>query len=43
LWLAPSLGCFALKVSTEAQQADGRFRLLNGKQAVKVQLNPDPQ
>jgi hypothetical protein len=42
-WMAPALGCFALKVSTEAQQPDGRFRLLNGKQAVKVRLNPDPR
>jgi hypothetical protein len=43
VWMAPALGCFALKVSTEAQQPDGRFRLLNGKQAVAVRLNTDPR
>lgn len=43
IWMAPALGCFALKVATEAQQPDGRFRLLSGKQAVKVRLNPDPR
>ena len=40
LWMAPALGCFALKVATEQQMADGTFRLLSGKQAVAVRLNP---
>jgi hypothetical protein len=40
IWMAPALGCFALKVASERQLADGSFRLFSGKQAVKVQLNP---
>jgi hypothetical protein len=40
VWMAPALGCFALKVTTERQTADGSFRLVSGKQAVKVRLNP---
>jgi hypothetical protein len=40
VWMAPALGCFALKVSTERQREDGSFRLVSGKQAVKVRLNP---
>lgn len=40
VWMAPALGCFALKVATEERMADGSFRLVSGKQAVKVRLNP---
>jgi len=40
LWMAPALGCFALKVAVERQMSDGSFRLMSGKQAVKVRLNP---
>jgi hypothetical protein len=40
VWMAPALGCFAMKVATERQMADGSFRLVSGKQAVKVRLNP---
>jgi len=40
VWMAPALGCFALKVTTERQTTDGSFRLVSGKQAVKVRLNP---
>jgi hypothetical protein len=38
VWMAPALGCFALKVATEQQMSDGRFRLLSGKQALRVRL-----
>jgi hypothetical protein len=40
VWMAPALGCFALKVATEKQKADGTFRLISGKQALAVRLNP---
>jgi len=40
VWMAPALGCFALKATTERLQADGSFRLLSGKQAIKVRTNP---
>ena len=40
LWLAPDLGCFALKVTYEEQRPDGTFHLVNAKQGLKVTLNP---
>jgi hypothetical protein len=40
VWMAPALACFAMKVETEQQQADGNFRLVSSKQAIKVRLNP---
>ncbi|HTB15449.1 MAG TPA: hypothetical protein VK752_27955 [Bryobacteraceae bacterium] len=40
VWMAPALECFALKVATEKQQADGTFGLVSGKQALAVRLNP---
>jgi hypothetical protein len=40
LWLAPDLGCFALRATYEEQRPDGTFRLVSAKQAVKVTLNP---
>lgn len=40
LWLAPDLGCFALKVTYEEQRPDGSFHLVSAKQALKVTLNP---
>ncbi len=43
VWMAPALGCFALKVTTEEQLADGRFLLLSAKEAIKVRLNPETQ
>jgi hypothetical protein len=36
VWMAPTLGCFALKATTEEQQADGTFRLVSAKQALVV-------
>lgn len=36
VWMAPTLGCFALRIASEEQQPDGRFRLLSRKQALKV-------
>jgi hypothetical protein len=40
VWMAPDLGCFALKVAMEERQPDRTFRLVSGKQAVKVTWNP---
>jgi hypothetical protein len=40
VWMAPALGCFAMKIATEREMANGRFRLVSGKQAVTVRLNP---
>ena len=38
-WLAPALGCFALRIETQEQQADGTFHLLSRKSAIKVSWN----
>src|SRR5579863_1277668 len=40
IWMAPALGCFALKVTQEVERPDGTFRLVRAKQALKVTLNP---
>jgi len=40
LWTAPSLGCFALRISTEEKRPDGSYRLVQSKQALKVTLIP---
>jgi hypothetical protein len=40
LWMAPDLGCFALRITIEERGADGTFRLVLRKQAQKVTLNP---
>jgi hypothetical protein len=40
VWMAPALSCFAMRVETEKEQADGSFRLVSAKQAIKVRLNP---
>jgi DNA-directed RNA polymerase specialized sigma24 family protein len=39
LWMAPDLGCFALRVTTEVRRSDGSFHLVNEKEALKVTLN----
>jgi len=39
-WMAPDLGCFALRITIEEKQPDGTFRLRIRKQALKVTLNP---
>lgn len=39
-WMAPDLGCFALRITIEEQRPDGTFRLVTRKQALKVTLNP---
>jgi hypothetical protein len=38
-FLAPDLGCFALRITTEEQQPDGSFQTIMIKQAVKVVVN----
>ena len=40
LWMAPALGCFALKVTQEEERPDGTFHLVAAKRAVKVTINP---
>jgi hypothetical protein len=40
LWMAPDLGCFALRITSEALRPDGSFHLWQTKQALKVTLNP---
>ena len=40
LWMAPGLGCFALRFTTEEQRPDGKFHMVTVKQALKVTLNP---
>jgi hypothetical protein len=39
-WLAPDLGCFPLKHTIEEKRPDGTFRLVSGRHALKVTLNP---
>jgi hypothetical protein len=40
LWMAPDLGCFALRITSEEQRPDGAFHVVTVKQALKVTLNP---
>ena len=40
LWMAPELGCFALKITSEDQRPDGSFHLEKAKQALKITLKP---
>jgi hypothetical protein len=40
MWMAPDLGCYALRLSIEEQQPDGAFRLVSEKQALNVQMKP---
>ena len=39
VWAAPELGCFALRITWEAQRPDGSFHLVNAKRARRVTLN----
>jgi hypothetical protein len=38
LWMAPELGCFALRTTMHEQQADGSWKLVSEKKALKVTL-----
>jgi hypothetical protein len=40
MWLAPDLGCFALRINSERARPDGSFYVWQTKQAVKVTMNP---
>jgi hypothetical protein len=40
LWLAPDMGCFALRITSETMRPDGSFHVWQMKQAVKVTMNP---
>jgi hypothetical protein len=43
LWMAPDLGCFALRITVEEQRPDGTYRLVTRKQALKVTMNREMQ
>jgi hypothetical protein len=38
LWMAPDLGCFALRITLEAKRPDGTFRLVSERRALQVKL-----
>jgi hypothetical protein len=38
VWTAPSLGCFALRITSEVRRPDGSFRLETLKQAIRVKI-----
>lgn len=40
LWMAPELGCLALKLSIEEQRPDSVFRLVSEKKALRVNVKP---
>ncbi len=40
MWMAPDLGCFALRLFVEEQQPDGAFRVVSEKQALSVNMKP---
>jgi hypothetical protein len=40
MWMAPDLGCFALRLSIEEQRPGGAFRLVSEKQALRVNVKP---
>jgi hypothetical protein len=40
MWMAPELGCFALRILIEEQGRDGTFRLVSRKEALRVTGKP---
>jgi len=40
MWMAPDLGCFALRINSERTRPDGSFHVWQTKQAVRVTMNP---
>jgi len=38
-WVAPDLGCFALRIDIEKRQADGVFHLVEEKRVVRISAN----
>jgi hypothetical protein len=40
MWMAPDLGCFALRILIEEQRPDGTFRLVSRKEALRVHVKP---
>jgi hypothetical protein len=36
LWMAPDLGCFALRISVEEKLGDGAFRLVSERRALRI-------
>jgi hypothetical protein len=40
MWMAPDLGCFALRITSETMRPDGSFHIWQTKQATKVTMNP---
>jgi hypothetical protein len=43
VWMAPDLGCFALKYTSEDKQPDGTFRLVQRTEALKVSMGAEQQ
>jgi hypothetical protein len=41
MWMAPRLGCFVLRLTTEVRRPDGTFQLISGKQTLKINLTPE--
>jgi hypothetical protein len=39
LWMAPELSCFALRITIQAQQPDGSWKMVSERQALKVTVN----
>jgi hypothetical protein len=39
VWMAPALGCFPLKFLVEEQEADGAWRAIRGRRALKITVN----
>ena len=39
LWMAPDLGCFALRLRIEEQRPDGTYRVVSEKHSLKVTLS----
>lgn len=39
VWMAPALGCFPLKFMVEEREAEGAFRTIRGRRALKIAVN----
>ena len=40
VWTTPALGCFALRITTEAKRPNGAWQVLEEKRALRVHLRP---
>jgi hypothetical protein len=39
-WTAPDLGCFSLRITAEEKRADGAWRLVSEKRALRIDMKP---